>query len=121
MDERKLMKLLLILLLLPLISLHLGCTQNEQFAVGGVAAGSAVGAIIGHQHSSSHRDKGVLIGAAVGAIAGIAVGQAKELERVKNGEQLIAVCPSCESKVDVTDLPMHSTVECPGCRTKFTY
>ena len=113
------MKKLLILFVLPLFIVS-GCTQTEQYTVGGALAGSAAGAIIGHQHRD--RDgKGALIGAAIGALAGTAIGKSQEVESLKKGEQIIVICPSCNSRVDVTGFPPHSTVECPNCKSQFTY
>ncbi len=100
-----------------------GCTDTQQYAGGGALAGGGIGAIIGNQ--TGNRDKGLLIGAAVGALAGTAMGQHKELEKSQNGGagegQQVAICPSCNSRVDVTGFPPHSTVACPNCKSQFTF
>lgn len=118
------MKKLLLMVILPTF-LYTGCTDTQKGAGGGALLGAAAGAIIGNQHSSSHRDKGVLIGAAVGALAGTAVGQASDMKKAQNGgsgsQQVIAVCPSCDSRVDVTDFPAGSTVQCPNCKSQFKF
>ena len=118
------MKKWLLMVILPTF-LYTGCTDTQQGAGGGALLGAAAGAIIGNQHSSSHRDKGVLIGAAVGALAGTAIGQASDMKKSQSGrsapEQVIAICPSCDSRVDVSDFPAGSTVQCPNCRSQFKF
>jgi outer membrane lipoprotein SlyB len=114
------MKKLTLFLLASGLLLSAGCTPTQQFAGGGALAGGAAGAIIGNQ--SGNRDKGLLIGTVVGALAGAALGQRKELnEGESNAEQQIAICPSCNSRVDVTGFPAHSTVACPNCKSQFTF
>ena len=118
------MKKWILMLILPTF-IYSGCTDTQQGAGGGALLGAAAGAIIGNQHSSSHRDKGVLIGAAVGALAGTAIGQASDMKKAQSGggasEQVIAICPSCDSRVDVSDFPAGSTVQCPNCRSQFKF
>ena len=118
------MKKILLGLILPGFLLS-GCTDTQQFAGGGALLGAAAGGVIGHQHSRGRRDKGVLIGAAVGALAGTAIGQAKELNKARSGngnqEQVIAICPSCDSRVDVTGYPSGSTIQCPNCKSHFKF
>jgi hypothetical protein len=117
------MKNFILMLIIPAF-LYSGCTQTQQMGAGGAALGAATGAIIGNQSGAGARDKGVLIGAIVGGLAGTALGQKKEIDGTRSGggsQQVVAVCPSCNSKVDVTGFPAHSTVECPNCRSKFTY
>lgn len=117
------MKKIFALLILPAF-LYSGCTETQQYGAGGAAMGAAAGAIIGNQSGAGARDKGALIGAIIGGLGGTALGQKKEMDsqRPQGGsQQVIAVCPSCNSKVDVTGFPAHSTVECPNCHSKFTY
>ncbi|MBN2145501.1 MAG: glycine zipper 2TM domain-containing protein [Candidatus Aureabacteria bacterium] len=100
-----------------------GCSETGQYAGGGAVAGGALGAIIGH-NSGRRGGEGAVIGAAVGALAGTAIGQQKQIDKMQQGgtgQMQIAVCPSCNSRVDVSGFPPHSTVACPNCKTEFTY
>ena len=60
-----------------------GCTATEQGAGIGAAAGSGLGAIIGHQ--SHHGGEGAAIGAAAGAIAGGLIGHQADKENAGYG------------------------------------
>jgi len=112
-------------LLLLLVFLSAGCTQTDQYAATGAIAGGVLGGVIGHNVNRSGRsgksDKGALVGAVIGGLAGLAIGQQKELEQAGSGDQLIVICPSCDSRVDVSGFPPHSTVQCPHCSSQFTY
>jgi hypothetical protein len=114
------MKILISSLTLGLMGIS-GCSTTQKYAGGGAATGAAAGAIIGHQ--SGDRDKGALLGAVVGGLAGTVLGQKKEAEGTSTGgrEQLLIICPNCDSQVDVTGLPSHSKVACPHCKSNFTY
>ena len=94
-----------------------GCTTTQKYAGGGAVAGSALGAGIAH----NDRGSGALVGAAVGALAGTVLGQHQELKDSRAPVQKVVVCPSCNSRVDVSGFPKHATVACPNCKSHFTF
>ncbi|EKD26349.1 MAG: hypothetical protein ACD_79C01243G0006 [uncultured bacterium] len=100
-----------------------GCTTGN-YVAGGAVAGGAIGSVVGSQHGVTHGAQGALIGAAVGALAGGIIASEEQRESAvypKARETLIVICPTCESRIDVSDFPNHSTVACPNCSTHFTY
>jgi len=108
--------------ILSAVTVFSGCTTAQQGVGAGAMLGGATGAIIGHQRGRA--GEGAAIGAGLGALAGGITGQAIDNKGAGSGqvvERVIAVCPNCSQKVDVSGIAQNTRVRCPHCSNTFTY
>jgi hypothetical protein len=107
------------LLATVMVAALLGCTPEEQGAVGGAAMGAVLGAVVGNQSGDSR--EGAAIGALAGTIVGYHIGKAQgNANRAMQAERLSVVCPYCNYQMGLpANAQPGDIIGCPNCNNEF--
>jgi len=114
------MKTLAMLLATVMVATLLGCTPEEQGAVGGAAMGAVLGAVVGNQSGDSR--EGAAIGALAGTIVGYEIGKAQANNQQGRvvAERQSVVCPYCSYQMGLPgNAQPGDIIECPNCHNEF--
>ena len=112
------MRIVSLILAIVFAATLLGCTVEEQSALGGAAIGGAAGAIIGHQSGSTK--EGALIGATVGLLGGYLYGKHRAKKTAQGTVEKYVECPKCRTTLRLEErAAAGDKIRCGSCETTF--